>query len=719
MSLTNKDISEFEHFDLAENLVDILSTKTQNPDRLFFRVLVAYNLCKIASMMRVDILTQVQGQVPVNMYALNLAPSGAGKGYSTSIMEDNVVNKFQEEFKEAIIPAVSRKSLAHLAVERARKKNTDDELELQKALLEFERLGPILMSFDSGTVPAVKQLRHQLLMAGCGSLNLEIDEIGSNLLGNTEMLVAYLELYDGKIKQKLVKNTSDNLRNEEIDGRTPTNMMLFGTPAKLFNGGKTEEELISFFDTGYARRCIFGLSGIKNPDQEMTAEELYDMQTNFKSSDYLEDLSEHLATLAHMDFFGMQLTMDKEVILLWLEYKILCEKAALELPDHDEIRRAEMSHRFYKTIKIAGAYAFVDGAPEIEMEHLKAAIALVEESGEAFHKIMCRDRPYVKLANYIVDIGSPLTQPDLEEDLPFYRGGQAQRKMLEDLAIADGYRRGMVIKRSWHNGIQFLSGERLIKTDLDKLIVSYSYDITEDYENIEITFDELGDLIEEPALHWVNHHFRDNYRDDEHAIAGFNLIVLDVDDGIPVNVARALFADYQYYLYTTKSHTEDDPCYRIIIPTTHVMKLDEDDYKEFMRNIFDWIPFELDSVVGQRNRKWLTNHKGDVYTNEGELLNVFPFIPDTAKNEEFKAQITKYSNLDNLERWFITSTATGNRNSQLHRYAMILVDAQMDKYEIKDKVIDLNNKLSDKLTKDEIETTIMVSVNKRIKQRGL
>jgi len=108
-----------------------------------------------------------------------------------------------------------------------------------------------------------------------------------------------------------------------------------------------------------------------------------------------------------------------------------------------------------------------------------------------------------------------------------------------------------------------------------------------------------------------------------------------------------------------------------------------------------------------------------VYTNEGELLNVFPFIPDTAKNEEFKAQITKYSNLDNLERWFITSTATGNRNSQLHRYAMILVDAQMDKYEIKDKVIDLNNKLSDKLTKDEIETTIMVSVNKRIKQRGL
>ncbi len=37
---------------------------------------------------------------------------------------------------------------------------------------------------------------------------MEIDEIGSNLLGQMDVLTTFLELYDvGKVKQKLIKNT--------------------------------------------------------------------------------------------------------------------------------------------------------------------------------------------------------------------------------------------------------------------------------------------------------------------------------------------------------------------------------------------------------------------------------------------------------------------------------------------------------------------------------
>ena len=69
----------------------------------------------------------------------------------------------------------------------------------------------------------------------------------------------YLELYDqGSIKQKLIKNTNENKRNEDIDGKTPTNALLFGTPVKLLDGGQTEDQLYSFLETGYARRCLFG-----------------------------------------------------------------------------------------------------------------------------------------------------------------------------------------------------------------------------------------------------------------------------------------------------------------------------------------------------------------------------------------------------------------------------------------------------------------------------
>ena len=67
-------------------------------------------------------------------------------------------------------------------------------------------------------------------------------------------------MYDqGVVKQKLTKNTADNVRGEDYDGKTPTNMLLFGTPVKLLDGSITEDQFYSFLEIGYARRCIFGI----------------------------------------------------------------------------------------------------------------------------------------------------------------------------------------------------------------------------------------------------------------------------------------------------------------------------------------------------------------------------------------------------------------------------------------------------------------------------
>ncbi|QDP56430.1 MAG: hypothetical protein Tp152SUR00d2C52646391_26 [Prokaryotic dsDNA virus sp.] len=709
------DLSNLEYNETSEELVKILCTKTQNNSPLFFRVLVAYNFCKVASMMRASVNTHVRGVLPINMYAINLATSGSGKGHSTAIMEEQVLKPFRDKFLNEVYPAVAEKSLAKLAIQRAKKKESDDSIELERAIAEFEKLGPLLFSFDSGTVPAVKQLRHQLLMAGAGSMNLEIDEIGSNLLGNGEVITLYLELYDiGKTKTKLIKNTNDSQRNEEIDGRTPANAMLYGTPAKVFDGGKVEDEFNSFMETGYARRSVFGYSDPGAKNLNITPQQLYDIQTSTNTNEYIDNLASHIAELADVDYFDHQMTMEVDVILLWLEYQLFCEKRAAKMPEHDEIKRAEMAHRYFKAIKIAGAYAYVDGDIEITEEHLKSAIKLVEESGEAFNRIMTRDRPYVKLANYIVASPTPLTQPDLEEDLPFYKGGTQQRKMLEDLAIADGWRRNLVIRRSYHNGIQFLSGEKLEKTKLSELYLSYSDDITEGYESVKADFDQLSDLTTADGLHWCNHSFKNGYRHDDNALPGFNCIVLDIDDGTPIPVAQKLFEQYTYHLHTTKRHTEDHHRYRMILPISHILKMDMDEYKTFMHNIFEWLPIEIDTKTGQRSRKWAT-HDGEWCDNDGELLNVLMFIPDTAKNEELKKDNARYANFDALERWFISNTGDGNRNQQLLKYALVLVDADNDETTVRNAVYELNDKLANKLSRSEIDGTIMTTVRKKLK----
>ena len=711
------DVDQMEYHPDSEKLVEILCNKTQNSNPLFFRVLVGYYFAMVASMMRTTIATHDRGDIPVNLYALNLSPSGTGKGVSTGMIENSVIDRFRYRFLEETFPLLAEQNLPKLANKRAVRKASDPDDELVKVQKEFDSIGPLLFSFDSGTTPALKQMRHKLLMADAGSLNLQIDEIGSNLIGNMEVLNTFLELYDvGAVKQKLIKSTSDNVRNEEIIGRTPTNMLLFGTPAKLLNGSKTEEELYSMLETGYARRCFFGYSRNANKVVDLTPEQVYEMMTNQNNIQFLDHLSERLENLADIINVNKRLTMSKETSLLLIEYKIRCEKAANALSEHEEIKKAEISHRYFKALKLAGAYAFVDDSPELTTKHLYQAIKLAEESGEAFNQLLTRDRPYVKLAKYIATVKRDITQADLVEDLPFYRGPTSQKNEMLNLAIAYGYKNNIIIKKSFADGIEFLRGETLKETDLNRMIVSYSTDITTDYRNEFAPFDQLHRLTQTQGLHWVAHHLNGGYRNEENAIPGFNMVVVDVDGGVNISTAKMLLKNYKFLIYTTKRHTDQENRFRILLPINYELQMDAKDYKEFMANIYEWLPFEVDTGTNQRARKWLS-HDGHYEYNDGEMLDALPFIPKTSKNEERKELLNSQQSMDNLERWVINNIGDGNRNNMLLRYAMILMDAGFDFEGIRSRVVQLNHKIADKLDEAEIMSTIMITVGKALAKR--
>lgn len=712
-------VEEMKHHKVSERLVDILCEKTQSKNNLFFRVLVGFHFSMMASQMRCTIKTHDRGDIPVNMYALNLATSGAGKGFSTNILESQVVNLFRERFMETF-EVMAEPNLRKLAVERAARKDCDEEDELQRVIKEFNSLGSLVFSFDSGTTAAVKQMRHKLLMANAGSCNLIIDEIGSNLLGNVDLFTQYLELYDvGLIKPKLIKNTADNIRNEEIIGRTPTNMMLFGTPSKLLNGGKIEEELLSMLETGYARRCFFGFGQENQESLEMTPEQVYQIMTNKNTEGFLTKVSDHFERLADMSNMNRGLIMSKETTLLMIEYKLSCEKKASMLSEHEEAKKAELKHRYFKALKLAGAYAFVDDSIELTDVHLYAAIKVAEESGEAFSMLLSRDRPYVKLARYIANIGKELTQADLVEDLQFYRGPISQKTEMMQLATAWGYRNNIIIKKTYADGIEFLKGETLKPNDMTGLIVSYTnnVDMTSDFKNERCPWDKLHRLTQLNDFHWINHHLHGGYREEQNAINGFNMIVLDIDGTVNLSTARLLLKDYKALYYTTKSHTADSHRFRIILPINYELKMDAKDYKEFMTNLLQGVPFEVDDSCTHRCKKWQTCDGQYEYT-DGELFDVLPYIPKTSKNEERKNKLQNQSQMDNLERWILNNSGDGNRNNMLLKYAMILVDAGFSVDNINSKVLELNSKMPDKLEELEIFKTIMVTVTKAVAERG-
>ena len=714
-----RELSSLKPFPLAEQLVTVLQNKTQSTDPLFFRVMVSYYFTKVASMMHCNIKTHDRGVIPVNVYAINLANSGHGKGFSTNIVEEHVINQFRTTFIDSTLPLLAEKNLAKLSVKRAIKKGTDDDEELTAILKEYDLLGDFAFSFDSGTSPAVKAMRHKTLMADAGSINLEMDEIGSNLMGNTEVLNTFLELFDvGKVKQKLTKNTADNKRNEEIWGRSPTNMMLFGTPTKILDGDKVETAFKEFLDIGYARRCIFGFSKYANKTKKLTPSEIYDLVTKPSDTAFLETLSNKFGVLADMANFNKTIVMEKKISLDIIEYKSYCEELASELGDHEVIKKAEISHRYFKALKLAGTYAFINGDFEITQDTWYNAVYLVEQSGKAFNDILTSEKNFVRLAKYIASVNCDITHVDLTEALPFYKGSESVKREMLTLAIAYGYKNNIIIKKSIVDGIEFLKGESLKKLDLDNITLSYSRQLSDGYLNENIPFDKLHTLTQEKGYHWVAHHVIDGHRREQNIIPGFNLCVIDVDGGVDLKTAKLLLQDYKYLLYTTKSHTDQENRFRIIFPMSHTLKMNKEDYKKFMENVYEWLPFAVDTSTKDRCRKWLSCNKSYFY-NDGSLLNTLLFIPKTAKAEARKAIINDQQSLSNLERWFLNDTSTGNRSNQLIRYALMLIDAGMEYDDISFRVKDLNKKLPSPLDDLEIDTTILKSVATKINKRNI
>jgi hypothetical protein len=727
------DLTGVTHHPVIEEMTDVLCAKSQNQDRGFFRTEVAYFLGKMAASMRATVVTKDRGEVPVNVYALALATSGFGKGLSVNIIEGEFMAGFQKRFTEDTFPVIAEKHLWEEAAARAARNASDPNEEFEGVMGEYKRCGTYVFTFDSGTPPAIKQLRNKMILAQCGAINLQIDEIGSNLINSTDVLTLFLELYDqGLVKQKLTKNTAENTRGEDVSGKTPTNMLLFGTPAKLLDGSQTEDQFYSFLETGYARRCLFGWgSPERKSSHSMTAEEIYKKLTNPTNDSNIKKWSAHFHKLADPAMYGWKMLVEEPVGVKLIQYRIACEAAAELMPEHEEIRKAELSHRYWKALKLAGALAFVDESNEVEMDHLMSAILLVEECGKAFEKILNREKNYVKLAKYIATCGKEVTHADLNENLPYYKTGAAARTEMMTLAIAYGYKNHIIIKKSFADGIELYKGETLQETQLDEMTLSYGEHWAYNYLSEKVPFDQLhlltnGTQADGSALHWCNHFFKGGnegkgHRAEENVIPGFNLLVLDIDHGVTLDVVHDLMKEYKFMTYTTKRHQKDGhgDRFRLILPINYRLELSSDEYKEFMNNIMEWLPFPTDEAANQRSKKWESFAGGQYHYNlDGEILDALPFIPKTSKNDQHQAEMKKISSMDNLERWFAQRIATGNRNNNLLKFAMALVDSGLDLLQVQQAVFAFNAKLSNGLTEDEIRSTILVSVSKQFGKKA-
>jgi hypothetical protein len=401
-----------------------------------------------------------------------------------------------------------------------------------------------------------------------------------------------------------------------------------------------------------------------------------------------------------------------------IEYQMKCEAAADDMKDHMSIHKAEMIHRYYKAIKLAGAYTFADNSTEITQDHLDYAISVVEDSGEAFHTLMRKQGPYERLAHYLADCDNEVTQHELMEELPFYKGSEAQRKDLMTLAMSFGYRNNIIIKKRVLDDIEFFLGETLMETDLNSLTVAMSRDIAYDFAipDIRPPFKLLHKLTTADGYHYTAHGFINGHRKSENVIPGFDLLILDCDGDAPISMVTNLLEDYTFLISTTKRHTKELNRFRLILPISHRIKLTTSDYSRFMENVFEWLPFPVDEAAKDIARKW-ESYAGHYEYNHGATIDATMFIPETKRSDETKAQINT-TGVNNIERWFMAHTAKGNRANHLYRYGMVMIDADMKLGNIVEKLENFNNSLEVPLPEDQFRNSTVKSISKEFKKRS-
>jgi hypothetical protein len=193
--------------------------------------------------------------------------------------------------------------------------------------------------------------------------------------------------------------------------------------------------------------------------------------------------------------------------------------------------------------------------------------------------------------------------------------------------------------------------------------------------------------------------------------------VIDVDKGMQLPEAIELLVPYAYRIYTTKRHDDEtNHRFRVILPMSHELKLDAKDYTQFMSNLAKWVPFDMDEATWQRSRKW-ESYDGQQYVNDGELLDLLPFIPRTGRNLTYMQSIENLTNLPAIERWFANQIAEGlGRNNLLFRYGTMLMSKGKPYVEAEAIVRDFNGKLPEPLTLDELRRTVFTSMARKARE---
>lgn len=328
---------------------------------------VNYKMSNLVSQLHVRVDTKSGYQpTPVNTYTMVLLNSGGGKNSSLGLLDRYYFGDALSYIRDKVYPLYKQDAMANLEA-----KGIDRELHSWT------------QSISNATTSGMFAYAESYSLCGFGSINIEIDEIGNAVTSKAELFEQLLTPYDNGDFMPVAKRTDAN--SMDISG-LPVNLYAFGNKVRLFNGDNVERDFINLIDEGYGRRFIF-VDDNSIPEVKTPEEILDEMDRSELIREQRQPEREKIKELITSDNFGKVLQLSREAML---EYATIKSKSDAYVSENRGLLpavQADISERHFKTIKLAGIYAFFDGSDIVTRDNIIQAYEVIQESSKVLKEL--------------------------------------------------------------------------------------------------------------------------------------------------------------------------------------------------------------------------------------------------------------------------------------------------------------------------------------------
>lgn len=385
---------------------------------------INYKLANLASQIHIKVDTRSGfPPAPVNLYYLMLLKSGGGKNSSLTLVDKWYLKDAYDKIEYSIYPFYKQKALAML-------KDAKDDRSLHSWSCEY----------SGGTDSGIMAYAETFHLCRFGSFNIVMDELGNTIVSKKDVLEALLSPYDNGDFKPTAKRTDPNAL--DVKG-LPVNLFCLGNKVRLLDGDTTEKQFITFLDEGYGRRMFFtddeGITSEKTP-QEVLSE----FKASQEISEKAKDLRELFASKIKSNNFNKVLPLTEEAMLAYATIKSDGDNYVEKHNGLYPAVEADLRERHFKTVKLAGVYAFFEDSDVVTADHISQAFQVTKESSMVLAELRKIKNVHERLLDMLLWEKEPVTAQHMLTNYPFINNNWTKKiqeyiDLAKQLATQNGY----------------------------------------------------------------------------------------------------------------------------------------------------------------------------------------------------------------------------------------------------------------------------------------